>query len=271
MSVLDNAVDSDNTNASQVMESLGEPPEASEPSEIDNPGTKLGTSNNTEPGTDPLYVEKRLKRQKRQHEREMRDMQAQMAQMQANLGSNQSQMPQMNDQNQMQNPGDDQIQRAVQYALNARDMQERQQKNAESAAYVQKQHQNMKQHLDDMGDKYDDFHEAVLDDDKPFTPAMRDYALTLPRNGKGSAGEVLYHLGKNPEELKRMSKLHPLDQAAEMAKLSHALISGGDMKMSSTRSPMGQVKSNPVVNSTVTTDRTPPSTIRARMKAGTWK
>lgn len=83
---------------------------------------------------------------------------------------------------------------------------------------------------------------------------------------------MLYKLGKNPEELKRIGQLHPLDQAAEMVRLSHALI-GGDEKprLDSHHNALGQVKSNPVTNSASITDKTSPGDIRRRMKAGTFK
>ena len=64
--------------------------------------------------------------------------------------------------------------------------------------HVQKQYKELYKHLDTMGDKYDDFHDTVFGDEAQFTPAMRDYSMTFPKKGTGSAGEVLYHLGKNP-------------------------------------------------------------------------
>lgn len=252
----------------EVMESLGNPEVAAEtPNEA---GTSQGTSNNTVSAEDPLYVQKRLKRQAREHEREMRTMQAQLSALQSQV---QNPAPQNNQQSfGNQGMADDPIQRAVNLALSQRDLQENQRKQAESAAHVQKQYTEMSRHLDSMNDKYDDFHDEVLSNDKPFTSSMRDYALTLPKKGNGSAGEVLYHLAKNPEELKRISLLHPLDQAAEMAKLSHALVSGGDSKTSQSRpNTLGNIKSMPVSNSNAVTDKTPVSVIRARMKAGTWK
>jgi hypothetical protein len=129
----------------------------------------------------------------------------------------------------------------------------------------------MHKHLDKMSDKYDDFDEVVKGEDAPFTTHMATAAMLLPRTGAGSAGEVLYKLGKNPEELKRIANLHPLDQASEMVKLSHALISGGEQKGSSNPSrPLGNIKSNPVTNSRDVTDKTPVSELRRRMKTG-WK
>lgn len=260
----------DNTEqAQEIMEDVGEPKEAVD--EINESHESVGHENTG----DPLYVQKRLKQQKRAHDREMRDMQARMAEMQAQMSSPQN--PQSFDANPNAQPGsyspggmDETISKAVNFALQQRDAEERKVKAAEAAQSISKQYHNLQQHLDSVADKYDDFDEVVRGDDAPFTATMRDAALMLPKKGSGSAGEVLYKLGKNPEELKRISKLYPHEQAAELVALSHALISGGEQKGSSPR-PLGQVKANPVVNSAGVTEKTPVSDIRARMREGTFK
>lgn len=242
--------------------------------EVEEPNESQEASQG-QPSGDPLYVQKRLKQQKRAHDREIREMQARMAEMQAQLAPQGN--PQSFDANPniapggYQQPGnmDETIQRAVSVALQHRDMEERKAKDREAAAHIAKQYQDLQKHLDKTSDKYDDFDELVRGD-APFTAHMRDAALMLPKQGSGAAGEVLYHLGKNPEELKRISQLPPVDQASEMVKLSHALISGGDNKKVSPRI-VGQIKANPVSNSVGVTDKTPPSEIRALMKAGKFK
>lgn len=267
MSEQDNIEENQQLNAENVMESLGEP--ADKAAEIDNPGTLLGTSNNTNGPVDPLYVQKRLKQQSRQHEREMRELQSQMAAMHAQMNqANSGQM--MNNQDGM-GAQEDPIQKAVMFALQQRDLQEQKQKQAETAAHMQMQYKKLQEHLDNMEDKYEDFREKVFSDDLPITSTMRDYAVTLPRKGDGSAGEVLYHLAKNPDELKRISRLQPVDQAAEMAKLSHALISGGENKITQSRPLIGQIKSSTPPVSGGITEKTPVSSIRAKMKAGGFK
>lgn len=241
--------------ADQVMEAVGEPEGSGE--QVESPKSD---------GQDPLYVQKRLKQQQRAHEREMRELQSRMDQMQSQQAPQQDQMaPAMQPQGGM----DEQIHKAVSYALQHREMEERKAKDAERMQHVHKQYGELQKHLDHTADKYDDFDEIVRGQDAPFTNHMRDAALLLPRQGSGSAGEVLYKLGKNPEELHRISKLHPLDQAAEVVKLSHALIGGGESKSSQAR-PLGQIKSNPVTNSAAVTDKTPVSELRRRMKAN-WK
>lgn len=267
MTASDMVPEEHNANAEQVMESLGEPAAAAD--DVNQSTQSAHAADSPEPKNDPLYVQKRLKQQSRQHEREMRAMQSQLAQMQAQMGQSQ---PQLQMQNEPMVPGsDDHIQRAVNAALAQRELQERKQKEAESAAHVQRQYKELQKHLDNVADKYDDFHDHVFSDETPFTPAMRDYAITLPRQGNGSAGEVLYHLAKNKEELRRISKLHPVDQAAEMSKLSHALISGAENKANPQKPNLGNIKSTPVNVSRQINDKTPVSSIRAAMKSGTWK
>jgi hypothetical protein len=168
-----------------------------------------------------------------------------------------------------QNGIDEAIHKAVSFALQHKDMEERKARDAEAQHHIAKQYQELNRHLDSTADKYDDFDDVVRGD-APFTAHMRDAALMLPKKGPGSAGEVLYKLGKDPEALARIAKLHPVDQASELVALSHALISGGEHKSQSNR-PLGHIKSNPVVNSAGITDKTPISDIRTRMKSGKFK
>jgi len=221
-----------------------------------------------------LAVQKRIKQLKRSHDREMREMQARMAQMQSQSQPNQSMQQQSNSPNEsMGNPGsiEDAIHKAVSFALQQKDMEERKAKDNENQQDIQKQYQEFQKHLDSTADKYDDFDDVVRGNDTPFTEPMRDVAaLILPKTGSGSSGEVLYKLGKNPDELSRIAKLPSHKQAAELVALSHALIAGGDHKSSANR-PLGNIKSNPVVNSVGVTEKTPVSDIRSRMKEGKFK
>lgn len=225
------------------------------------------------PSNDSLSVQKRLKHQKRAHEREVRELHARISDMESRM--TQPNMPQNQPVNpygahDVNSPVDEQIHKAVSYALQHKEMQERKAHEMQQQAHVQRSQQEMYKHLDSMGDKYDDFHDVVFGDHTPYTPAMRDYALTLPRNGSGSSGEVLYKLGKNPEELSRIAKLHPLDQASEMARLSHALISGGESKNAIAKPHLGNIKNNPVVNTQSITDKTSVGDLRRKMRSG-WK
>lgn len=255
--------------APEVEESLGEPAKAEE-----GQLSEVGRENTN----DPLYVQKRLKKQKRAHDRELREMHARIAELQSQVSPNNPQ-PDANAYSQGgmspqggNQPGmDETIQRAVGFALQQRDLEERKAKEANAQAELAKQYQNMQRHLDQTSDKYDDFDQVVRESHLPFTPTIRDAALLLGSEGAGSAGEVLYKLGKNPEELERISKLLPHQQAAEVIALGKALERGNNGNGSNQSKPLGTIKANPVVNSAGVTEKTTPSAIRALMKAGKFK
>lgn len=255
--------------ADDVMNSVGmqEEPEmeaeVSEQDQPDNQGSQMS-----------LSVQKRLKAQKRAHEREVRGLHARIGDLESRMSQpmHQSQDQSINPYSAPQGGNiDESIQKAVSFALQHKDMEERKARDAQQAAHVQRQYQDFQRHLDSAGDKYDDFHDVVFGDHTPYSASMRDYAVTLPRTGAGSAAEVLYKLGKNPQELERIARLHPIDQASEMSRLSHALMSGGENKSSQQSRPLGQIKSNPVNTSHAVTEKTPIGSIRERMKAGNWK
>jgi hypothetical protein len=239
-----------------VMQSQGD----QEQSEDNSEGSKKDSQDEL-----PAFAKERLGRQEKRHKKELRDLRQQMQMlMQSQQGGSQGYAPTQSPQDAGMGGQDDQIQRAVQAALQAKDMQAKQMEEAEKAAHVHKQYQNLEEHLDSAADKYDDFDEVVRGNDVPFTPAMRDASLLLD-----NPGDVLYKLGKNRDELKRISRLHPLDQAKEMVKLSVALMNPVS-RSSNAPKTMGQIKSTPV-NPQYVNDQTPVGDIRARMKSGTWK
>lgn len=222
---------------------------------------------------DPLYVQKRLKQQKRSHERELRARDQQINELYSRMNDMQSSATPQSDTSQMsgQNVGNDiegHIHKAVAYALNHRDEEERRKREADKMQHVHKQYGELQRHLDNTSDKYDDFDDIVRGNDAPFTEHMRDAALLLPRSGSGAAGEVLYKLGKNREELERIKNLHPLDQAAEMVKLSHALVNGANENRAQSSQRMGNIKSNPITNTAGISEKTSVGELRKRMQQG---
>lgn len=226
---------------------------------------------------DPLYVQKRLKQQQRAHERQMRELRDEMQSMREHnssaahpTGGNQPVNPYSSPGQPLPEGINPDIHKAVSYALGHREAEERKAREAVSQQYVAKQYQALNKHLDSMADEHEDFDEVVRGE-APFTTHMRDAALMLPKTGAGSVGKVLYKLGKDPELLKRVGNLHPLDQAAEMIRLSHALIGGDEKPRSDSHNALGSIKSNPVTNSASITEKTSPGEIRRRMKAGTFK
>ena len=226
---------------------------------------------------DPLSVKKRLGMQAKKHSREMRALRDQMAQMQSMMGGDNANPQYPHDpQNAYPSPGQpsgpgmneqDKIREAVHMALGMQEHQKRQAQEEERKAHVHKQYARLNDEFDRASDKYEDFDDVVRGDDVPFTPHVRD-ALLLVEN----PAEVAYKLGKSKSELERISKLHPLDQAREVNKLSFSLMGGNNGKPSSSRTtPLGNVRANPAGGSQAVTDKTPASVIRARMKAGDWK
>ncbi len=226
---------------------------------------------------DPNSIKKRLGMQAKRHQRDMRALQDQMAVMQSRLGQGQPNLQEPSTQNAYNSPGqpnppsgneEERIQKAVRYALMAKDAEAQKAKDAEGMAHVHRQYERLHDDFNTAADKYEDFDDVVRSNDAPFTPAMRD-ALLLVEN----PADVAYKLGKNRQELSRISQLHPLDQAREVNKLSFALMGGNNGKQSTAPrgNPLNPIKANPANNSSAVTDKTPASVIRARMRAGTWK
>ena len=221
-------------------------------------------------------VQKRVHALKRNHRKEIRELHDRISHMQATMGGDSANPHHGQHHDSYNSPGqpppvamseEERIHHAVRMALGMKDHEEKQAKEAESHAHVHKQYQRLNDEFDHASDKYEDFDDVVRGNDIPFTPHVRD-ALLLVEN----PAEVAYKLGKNRSELERISKLHPLDQAREVNKLSFSLMGNhGKPGTSHKTTPMGSIRQNPASSSTAVTDKTPPGEIRRRMKAGTWK
>ena len=248
-----------------VLESLGEsePTEGMGEVEAEKATHMQGDGNSGETEL-PKGVRERLGRQEKRHARELRALRAEMQSLQGNLAQPNA-APQQGYQDPGMGQGDEQIQRAVAAALRAQEEQARKQREAEQMQHVYRQYENLDQDLNKGSDKYDDFDDVVRGNDSPFTSAMRDAALMIP-----NPAEVLYKLGKDKDALRRISQLHPLEQAKEIVKLSHALVAGGAGGGVKEAKTIGQIKHNPV-SSTSINENTSASEIRRRMKAGEFK
>lgn len=224
-------------------------------------------------------VQKRIHAQARKHRKEIRELHERIEHMQSMMGGNDSANSQHSayNTNPYPSPGqpalpgmneEEKIQHAVRLALGMKDHEEKQAKEAQKMAHVHKQYQRLNDEFDNASEKYDDFDDVVRGHDVPFTKDIRDLLLFTE-----NPAEVAYKLGKNRKELERISELHPIDMAREINKLSFSLMGGKDGKSSDNhkKTPMGSIRQNPANSSSAITDKTPPSVIRARMKAGTWK
>lgn len=240
--------------AEQVMDSLGVSPEVTDEQSVEQKDEL------------PKFAKEKLGMQEKRHKKEMRKMQSQLDEIRAHLGSRPEPMnaPQPNVDPYSSQPNGD-LDSAVAKAM---EMVEKKKKDAENAQHVQKQYQSLSDDLDNASDKYEDFDDVVKSPNVPFTNAMRDAALLLPNRT-----DVLYKLGKNPDELKRISQLPSIQQAQEMVKLAMGLMSGGDEKQAPQGvKTMGNIKSNPVSNSSQVNEKTSVSELRKRMKSGAgWK
>lgn len=224
----------------------------------------------------PAGVKARLGRQEKRHQREMRNLQAQIGALTGQLHANSPQTADMaGTQQQQSDPQsfDEFVQKAVQAGWQQRELADKHAKQQQERANVQKKYQDLQKHFDTMGDKYDDFHDKVMDDGLPISQSMLETALILPKNGAGSAGETLYMLAKNPDKLRSLSQLSPIDQVSELVKLSQSLIAG---KSSGNASPnamktMGSIKPTPVTNSSSVNESTPLADLKARMRSNKWR
>ena len=257
---MDNISDQENENvAGQTMEAMGEPnEEAAEVSESEeNSGGEGGL---------PDYAKERIGKLQKRYNRDMRRMEAKIRDLQnQNYGGNSQAPVSQQSYGAEEMPHDDAIHRAVTHALSLRDAQEQQAKEREKLAHVHKQYDAFQNHLDNASDKYEDFDEVVRGENAPYTEAMRDTALLLP-----NPADVLYKLGKNPNELSRISKLHPLDQAKELIKLSHSLAAAPNKGPQAPRQ-LSQIKSNPITSRGAVSDATPVGDLRRRMSDSNWR
>lgn len=249
---LGDAVDNTLGNPSVVAESAAEHPHEPEKDDL------------------PEAAKKRLGMQEKRHKKELRKLQEQLSEMRSQLGGRPE--PQYADDRMhpytsqpADNEMDDHITRAISRALELQKMQEHKAKEAEKMQHVHKQYQALQERLDNASSKYEDFDDVVRSNDAPYTDAMRDTALLLD-----NADDVLYHLGKDRDKLKKLSELHPLEQAREVVRMSVALMNGSNAKDKSSNSntqPLGHVKNKPVPSHGVS-ENTSVSELRAKMKNG---
>lgn len=221
----------------------------------------------------PVYAKEKIGKLQKRHQKEKRDMRNQIDDLAYQVQSlhERFQAPaqsSMSDDGQPSgNNVEEHIQRAVNSALRAKDEQERKGREAEQLAHVHKQFKTFSDHLDNASDTYDDFDEVVRGKDAPFTPAMLSSAMSLPPDSHRM--DMLYKLGKDRDELKRLSTLTPIEQSQEMVRLYLALASGEGGKNTTAPKAMSQIKNSAIQPQNIT-DKTSVSELRRRMKAG-WK
>jgi len=234
--------------------SEGSLPEGGDESE--NGSQSMGSPDENIDG--PKGIKARLGRERKKHAQQMAEMQRRMDMIQQQMISPYYQQSSQQQAQNMPLSEEERIQRGVDMALAKREQ-------AEKQRYIENQHRRFDEDLDRASDVYEDFDDVVRDDTAPFTPSMREAAMVLP-----NAPDVLYKLGKNREELHRIARLHPLDQAKEMVKLSVALLANKKNVTNAPR-PIGNIKSSPTASTKTSPDgKTSVSELRRRLK-NNWK
>lgn len=165
----------------------------------------------------PEFAKKRLGRQKKRYERELQEKEQLINELRSQMQNQPQAFDEQPNQSMQAHPNDvvSQIRQALAQEREEQQKALQQQEAMKNQQYLADQYKAFEDRLNDASEKYDDFDDVVRDKDAPFTEHMRDAALLLP-----NAGDVLYKLGKNRDELSRIAKLHPLDQAKEMIKLA---------------------------------------------------
>lgn len=183
----------------------------------------------------PDYAKKRLKRQDAQHYRDMQardklinELKEEMNQVKSMIHDAASQNSSDDDADDSQSSfsglSEDQISEMI---LNGMEKAEKTKKEkatqAEQERYYNEHLTNFAKKLEDASTKYDDFDIAVNQNEN-FTPAIVNATMSMP-NGT----EVLYKLGKNSKELRRISSLPPHEQQNEVIKLGYTLHAVGSL------------------------------------------
>ena len=112
-------------------------------------------------------------------------------------------------------------------------------------------------------DKYDDFEQVARNPNLPITVPMAE-AILASEIGP----EVAYHLGTNPDEAKRISRLSPFLQAKEIGRIEAKLAANPPVKKTSTApAPIAPVTARGGGSSTY--DTTDPRSVKA-MSTSEW-
>lgn len=217
-------------------------------------------------------IKKRLGQMAKRHEKELREHRRMIDTLQARLAQAepvQTPFAQPGQPDPMPATEEDRIKQAVMYALTAKERQEQERIQQERHAHVAKQYERLRNEFDNAYEKYPDFDEKVRDDSAPFTEHMRDALLLID-----NPVDVAYRLADKRDELQRIARLHPLDQAREINRLSRALERGqaqaAQPQTGNRVNPIGNLRANPAGGAGVT-DKTSAAAIRMMMKNGTWK
>lgn len=86
------------------------------------------------------------------------------------------------------------------------------------------------QRVENIEDRYPDYHDVTAE--VPVTRAMADFML-----GHDKGPDIAYYLGKNPDEAMRITKLSPVQQGYELARLEATMTTPASMARMTTKAP----------------------------------
>ena len=125
---------------------------------------------------------------------------------------------------------------AIAYA-DARDAQKAaEQQVAQQAQSEQERIKSYSERADAFSETKDDYYDVAHDPDLQVSDAMRDVLLESDHGP-----QLLYHLGENPKEASRISRLSPVSAALELGKLEARLTAPSQSKPSSAPAPVKPV------------------------------
>ncbi len=195
-------------------------------------------------------IGKRLAREQRKWERE----QAQRAAEQAA-----HKVPDVSELDPSQFKSNDEYVDALAEAKAAKLLAEREQKRQQTE-FLESYHEKE----EEARGKYDDFEQVAYNPKLPITDVMAQ-SIQSADNGP----DIAYHLGLNPKEADRISRLSPVLQAKEIGRIEAKLANEPPKAKQTTRAPAPINPLNPKASSTPSYDTTDPRSVK-QMSTSEW-
>lgn len=217
----------------------------------------------------PPYAKAKLGKMEKRHQRKVDELHSRIAELEGRMMGTQQSAPPSYADNGVESSEDERIRRAVTMALSHQENEKAQEAHRQNQQYVSQHYQDFARNLEDAADDIDDFEEVTGQHKNLYTPEMATVASIMPPK---LAAKVLYHLGKNPEELQRINSAHPLKQGREMMNLLLSLHAGESAKnvKSSDDGIFSSMKTNSSVSSS-NRNGGDIASMKRRMREGTFK
>lgn len=204
---------------------------------------------NDESGEMPSYMKKHFRRQEKMLKRELRERDIKLSTYEAELqgyrqlfNATYGEAQRTGNSGSQQAASADDVEAKVLQTLNKVQQQQVIEQQRITQARLTQEFQKK---LNEASDRYDDFDDVVYAPDNPISKPIAQIAHYLP-----NAGDVIYALSKNKQELMRINRLDPDDRIMAMAAFAFKLATNGSSKVTQAPKPVtGQVKSSPTKKS----------------------